>query len=129
MCLHKETQHLNLNQEEDRESGFGALTQKVLYVAFHSVGETREEGIKIRNYYVIHEISWHIHTPTIFLEAIYKTFPVKVLQEYKNSHYSANVRDINYRERETAFRKHPMEREEEECFPAQTLGVTVCRRC
>lgn len=65
----------------------------MLYVAFHSVGETVEEGIKIRNYDVIHEMSWHMHTHTIFLEAMYNTFPVKVLQEYKNSHHPANVRD------------------------------------
>jgi len=44
----------------------GALTRKTLYVAFHSVGETTEKGIKVHNYYVIHEVSWHMstHTPS-----------------------------------------------------------------
>lgn len=81
----------------------GALMQKMLYVAFHAAGETVEEGTKIHAYYVFHEISWHTHIHTI-LVATYHTFPIKMLQENKNSHYSPNVRDspINYRDRQAA---------------------------
>lgn len=46
------------------------------------------------------------HTPPIFLEAMYNTFSVKVLQEYKNSLYPANVRGspVNYRDKQRAHR-------------------------
>lgn len=83
-----------------------ALTWKMLYVAFHSVGETVEEGIKIHNYYVIHEISWHMHTHIPY--SLRQRTTLSQLKCYKteNSHYPANVRDspINYRDRQTACR-------------------------
>lgn len=79
--------------------------QKMLYVAFHTVGETMEEGTKIHAYYVIHETSRHTHIHTV-LGATYHTFPMKMLQENKNSHCPPSVRDspINYRVRQTACR-------------------------